>query len=154
MFIGMDPPKHDRIKAPFQRGFTPKAIGQHEEKILAVTTQVLESLEARDTCDLVDDVAQPVVARVIGSFMGLDCEDDIPWATAINSILGFGDPDLNPKGPEQLVAEDVPLMFERCMALVAERRANPTDDLLSTVIFAEVDGDRLSDDEIVLGSYC
>lgn len=45
-------------------------------------------------------------------------------------------------------------MFERCMALVAERRANPTDDLLSTVIFAEVDGDRLSDDEIVLGSYC
>ncbi|WP_249009746.1 cytochrome P450 [Conexibacter sp. DBS9H8] len=151
MFIGMDPPKHDRIKALFQRGFTPKAIARHEEKILEITTRVLDTVADRETCDLVSDVAQPVVARVIGSFMGLSPEDDIPWATAINTLLGFGDPDLNPKGIEQLVAEDVPMLFERCMTLVAERRANPTDDLLSTLIFAEVDGDQLTDVEIFAG---
>jgi cholest-4-en-3-one 26-monooxygenase len=151
MFIGMDPPKHDRIKALFQRGFTPKAIARHEDAIMDITTRVLDEIAGRETCDLVNDVAQPVVARVIGSFMGLDPEDDIPWATAINAILGFGDPDLNPKGLEQLVAEDVPAMFEKCMALVAERRANPTDDLLSTLIFAEIDGDRLTDEEIFAG---
>jgi len=151
MFIGMDPPKHDRIKALFQRGFTPKAIDQHEDAIRAIVDRVLDGVEAREECDLVNDVAQPVVARVIGSFMGLDPEDDMPWATAINTILGFGDPDLNPKGLEQLVAEDVPEMFQKCMALVAERRANPTDDLLSTLIFAEIDGDRLTDEEIFSG---
>jgi cholest-4-en-3-one 26-monooxygenase len=151
MFIGMYPPKHDRIKALFQRGFTPKAIAQHEDTILDITTGVLDSIESCETCDLVSDVAQPVVARVIGSFMGLDPEDDIPWATAINTILGFGDPDLNPKGLEQLVAEDVPAMFQKCMALVADRRANPTDDLLSTLVFAEIDGDRLTDEEIFAG---
>ncbi len=76
MFIGMDPPKHDRIKALFQRGFTPKRIAEHEDAIRAITRDVLDRLEGRETCDLVEDVAQPVVARVIGSFMGLSPEDD------------------------------------------------------------------------------
>ena len=71
MFIGMDPPKHDRIKALFQRGFTPKRIADHEERIRAITCEVLDRLEGRESCDLVSDVAQPVVSRVISSFMGL-----------------------------------------------------------------------------------
>ena len=71
MFIGMDPPKHDRIKALFQRGFTPKRIAEHEDEIRAITRDVLDKLDGRETCDLVTDVAQPVVSRVIGSFMGL-----------------------------------------------------------------------------------
>ena len=87
MFIGMDPPKHDRLKALFQRGFTPKRIAEHEDAIRAITIDVLERLEgppARETCDLVSDVAQPVVARVIGSFMGLAPEDDqAPAASAL-----------------------------------------------------------------------
>lgn len=151
MFIGMDPPMHDRIKALFQRAFTPKAIAAHEPKILEITDEVMSRLEGRETCDLVSDVAQPVVARVIGTFVGLDPEDDIPWATAINTLLGFGDPELNPKGLEQLMAEDVPQMLEKCLKLIAARRENPTDDMLSTLIFAELDGDTLTDYEIFAG---
>ena len=98
MFIGMDPPKHDRLKALFQRGFTPKRIAEHEDAIRAITRDVLDRLEGRETCDLVDDVAQPVVARVIGSFMGLPPEDDVVWARLMNTILGAGDPDVNPEG--------------------------------------------------------
>ena len=88
MFIGMDPPKHDRIKALFQRGFTPKRIAEHEEAIRAITRDVLDALEGRETCDLVEEVAQPVVARVIASFMGLPEGDDVVWARLMNSILG------------------------------------------------------------------
>ena len=62
MFIGMDPPKHDRIKALFQRGFTPKRIAEHEPAIREITIGVLDRLEGRDTCDLVTDVARPVVS--------------------------------------------------------------------------------------------
>ncbi|MEI2700872.1 MAG: cytochrome P450 [Baekduia sp.] len=151
MFIGMDPPKHDRIKALFQRAFTPKAIAQHEGAIREITDRVMTGLQGRETCDLVTEVAQPVVARVIGSFMGLDPEDDRPWAESINTLLGFGDPDLNPKGLEQLVAEDIPPMYEKCMKLVADRRAHPTEDMLSVLVFAEIDGDTLTDDEIFAG---
>src|SRR5919106_1947521 len=81
MFIGMDPPKHDRLKMLFQRGFTPKRIAEHTDEIRAITTSVLDRLEGRETCDLVPDVAQPVVSRVIGSFMGIPEEDDAAWAT-------------------------------------------------------------------------
>src|SRR4051812_36925250 len=67
MFIGMDPPKHDRLKALFQRGFTPKRIAEHADEIRAITREVLDRVDGRETIDLVNDVAQPVVARVIGS---------------------------------------------------------------------------------------
>ena len=125
MFIGMDPPKHDRLKALFQRGFTPKRIAEHEDEIRSITTGVLDGLDGRATCDLVTDVAQPVVSRVIGSFMGIPPEDDEPWAVLMNSLLAFGDPDLNPKGPESIMQEEIPQIFERCRVLIAERRENP-----------------------------
>ncbi len=91
MFIGMDPPKHDRLKALFQAGFTPKRIAAHEQDIRAITTRVLDRLQGREECDLVLDVAQPVVSRVIGSFMGIPEEDDAIWARLMNSTLSGDD---------------------------------------------------------------
>ena len=76
MFIGMDPPRHDRLKMLFQAGFTPKRIAAHEPAIRGIVVDVLDRLEGRDRCDLVTEVAQPVVSRVIGSFMGIPPEDD------------------------------------------------------------------------------
>ena len=153
MFIGMDPPKHDRIKALFQRGFTPKRIAEHEDAIRAIVTEVLDGLEGREECDLVDDVAQPVVARVIGSFMGLPPEDDAIWANLMNTILGAGDPDRTPEGTETVMEREVPEVFRRCSELIADRRAHPTDDLTSVLVHAEVDGEKLEEHEIVMGFF-
>jgi len=151
MFIGMDPPKHDRLKALFQRGFTPKRIAEHEDAIRAITVEVLDQLEGRESCDLVTDVAQPVVSRVIGSFMGLPPEDDEAWAALMNTIVTAGDPDATPEGTQVVMEQLVPQVFERCGALIAERRANPTDDLTSVLVHAEIDGERLEDHEMVMG---
>jgi cytochrome P450 len=151
MFIGMDPPKHDRLKALFQRGFTPKRIAEHEDAIRAIAVGVLDRLEGRETCDLVNDVAQPVVARVIGSFMGLDPEDDAVWARLMNAIVGAGDPDATPDGAGSVMENEIPEVFERCGSLIAERRQAPTDDLTSVLVHAELDGERLEDHEIVMG---
>src|SRR4051794_18282250 len=153
MFIGMDPPKHDRLKALFQRGFTPRRIAEHEEEIRAIACRALDRLEGRDTCDLVTDVAQPVVSRVIGSFMGIAPEDDEVWARLMNTTLGAGDPDLNPEGVETVMQRDVPEIFERCRKLIEERRANPTDDLTSVLVHAELDGHGLEEHEIVMGFF-
>ena len=153
MFIGMDPPKHDRVKALFQRGFTPKRIAEHEDEIRAITRDVLDQLEGRETCDLVTDVAQPVVSRVIGSFMGLPPGDDIVWADLMNTIIGANDPDVNPEGVTTVMERDVPEVFRRCGELIADRRANPTDDLTSLLVHAEVDGERLEEHEIVMGFF-
>jgi cytochrome P450 len=153
MFIGMDPPKHDRLKALFQAGFTPRRIADHEQRIREITLEVLGRLEGREHADLVSDVAQPVVARVIGSFMGISEEEDEIWAKLMNSVLGAMDPDLNPGGVEGAVEKDVPEIFERCQSLIAERRERPTDDLTSVLVNAEVDGSRLEEHEIVMGFF-
>jgi cholest-4-en-3-one 26-monooxygenase len=153
MFIGMDPPKHDRLKALFQAGFTPRRIAAHEDAIRAIVVRVLDRLEGREGCDLVTEVAQPVVARVIGSFMGIPEEDDAIWAKLMTSTLGAGDPDLNPNGFEGAVEKDVPEIFERCRVLIAERQARPTDDLTSVLVHAEVDGEKLEEHEIVMGFF-
>jgi cholest-4-en-3-one 26-monooxygenase len=154
MFIGMDPPKHDRLKALFQRGFTPKRIADHEESIRAITVGVLDGLEGASGCDLVVDVAQPVVSRVIGSFMGISPDDDEIWARLMNEMLGAGDPDLNPDGVSAVMERDVPELFARCQRLIAERREHPTDDdLTSVLVHAEIDGQRLEEHEIVMGFF-
>jgi cytochrome P450 len=153
MFIGMDPPKHDRIKQLFQAGFTPKRIADHTDAIRAIVVDVLDRVDGRETCDLVNDVAQPVVSRVIGSFMGIPPEDDAVWANLMNSTLGAGDPDLNPGGIPSVLAKEIPEIFERCRLLIAERRENPTDDLTSVLVHAEIDGEKLEEHEIVMGFF-
>jgi cytochrome P450 len=153
MFIGMDPPKHDRLKMLFQAGFTPKRIAAHEPAIREIVREVLARLDGRSECDLVTEVAQPAVSRVIGSFMGIPPEDDEVWATLMNSTLGASDPDLNPLGIESIVSHDLPEIFARCQRMIAARREQPTDDLTSVLVHAEVDGERLQEHEIVMGFF-
>jgi cholest-4-en-3-one 26-monooxygenase len=153
MFIGMDPPRHDRLKMLFQAGFTPRRIAAHEPAIRAIVTGVLDGLGGREQCDLVTDVAQPVVSRVIGSFMGVPPADDAEWARLMNSALAVGDPDMSPRGVDTLLAEDIPELFRRCRALIAERRERPTDDLTSVLVHAEVEGEKLDEQEIVMGVF-
>jgi cholest-4-en-3-one 26-monooxygenase len=155
MFIGMDPPKHDRIKALFQAGFTPKRIAAHEDEIRAIVVRVLDRLDGRETCDLVTDVAQPAVSRVIGSFMGIPEEDDPAWAELMNMALAASDPDYSVSidNVEETIQAAIQQIFARCSKMIAERRENPTDDLTSVLIHAEIDGEMLEEHEIVMGFF-
>jgi cholest-4-en-3-one 26-monooxygenase len=71
----------------------------------------------------------------------------------MNSTLGASDPDLSPGGVEAAIERDVPEIFERCNKLIAARREQPTDDLLSVLVHAEIDGERLEEHEIVMGFF-
>ncbi len=85
--------------------------------------------------------------------MGIPPEDDESWANLINAMMGAGDPDLNPEGPEIVMQREIPQLFERCQALVDKRRETPTDDLTSVLTHAEIDGAKLEDHEIVMGFF-
>ncbi|MEI7889813.1 MAG: cytochrome P450, partial [Actinomycetes bacterium] len=153
MFIAMDPPKHDRLKALFQRGFTPKRIAMHEDEIRQIVRDELDKLDGKETCDVVHDIAQPVVARVICGFMGIADEDVLIWSDLINTILAANDLDVNPEGLQSIMERDMPIVFEKAQALVNARRENPTDDLTSVLAHAEVDGEKLEDHEIIMGFF-
>jgi len=150
MFIAMDPPRHDRIKALFQHGFTPKRIAQHGPAIRAIVTRVLDGLDGREEIEIVSEIATPVVSRVIGSFVGTAEEDDYGWSQFALRAMAFGDEELQPGGLAT-VMEQVHKVFEDGGKLVAERRRNPTDDLTSVLVTAQVDGEGLSDEEIIMG---
>jgi cytochrome P450 len=147
--ISMDPPRHDRLKALFQRGFTPKRIAEHSDRIRAIVNRVLDRVADRGECDLVHDVAGPVVSRVIGSFMGTPEEDDKRHMEDTNIALGFGDTDLRPT--EEAMVEMMRRAWDETMEYIASRRADPQDDLISVLVHAEVDGERLTDSEIFMG---
>jgi cytochrome P450 len=148
--ISMDPPRHDRIKALFQRGFTPKRIAEHEERIRGIVNDKLDLVCDRGECDLVTEVAGPVVSRVIGSLIGSDPADDQRHLEETNMVLGFGDDELRPT--EEAVIEMMSRNWDETMEIVAERRANPgQDDLIDVLVHSEVDGEKLSDAEIFMG---
>ena len=153
MFIGMDPPRHDRIKTLFQAGFTPRRIAGHEDAIRTIVRARLDALAGRERCDLVADFAQPVVSRVIGSFMGTPPEDDAIWARIMNSSLSVGDDTVSPGGVDGLINEDIPEVFRRVGEMIATRREHPTDDLTSVLVHAEIEGQTLSEPEIVMGFF-
>src|SRR6202012_6138664 len=102
--------------------FTPKRIAAHEDEIREITVRGLDRLDGRDHCDLVTDVAQPLVSRVIGSFMGVPEEDDAIWAKLMNVSLAAGDPDLAPEWMESIMANEIPEIFRRCTELIAALR--------------------------------
>jgi cytochrome P450 len=151
MFVAMDPPKHDRIKALFQAGFTPRRIADHEQDIRALVVETLDALDGREECDLVAELAVPVVSRVMGRFLGTTPEEDEVWLRLTTAMLGAANPDVNPEGPQTVMERDIPELFARCAKLIAERREQPRDDLTSVLVHAEIDGERLEEGEIIMG---
>ena len=148
--LGLDPPRHDRLKALFQRGFTPKRIAEHEHTIREIAHGVLDGVCDQEVVELVYDVGAPIVGRVIGSFLGTPREDDATWAAIVNQIAAIGDEQAQPDGAESIEAAITDLIG-RVMALAADRREHPTDDLTSVLVHAEVDGERLTDLEVAMG---
>jgi cytochrome P450 len=146
-FIAMDPPEHDRMKALFQRGMTPKRVEDHADAIRAATTHAIDAIIERGEGDLMGDISSPVTARVIGSLLGTPPEDDgrlVDWA---NRGLGFeGDTDLRQQWGDGLSAVEEAAVY--IAPLIAERRSNPTPDLLSALAHSDVDGDKLNDLEL------
>jgi cholest-4-en-3-one 26-monooxygenase len=85
--------------------------------------------------------------------MGIPPQDDAVWASLMNTTLAAGDPDLNPEGIASILSKDIPEIFARCGAMIAQRRQHPTDDLTSLLVHAEIDGQKLEEHEIVMGFF-
>ena len=153
MFIGMDPPKHDRVKALFQAGFTPKRIAAHEDEIRRIVSR--RARPARGPRDLRPRHRRRPGRRLAGDrqLHGDPARGRRDVGGADERALGASDPDLNPDGVEGAVEKTLPEIFERCNTLIAERRENPTDDLTSVLVHAEVEGEKLEDHEIVMGFF-
>ena len=144
--ISMDPPRHSRLKKIVGKAFTPGAVAHHEDAVRQIVTAVLDRVVDRERFDLVADVARPIPARVIGSLLGTAPEDDERLVHWTNVFTAFEDPEVRKQysDTETVFGEIV----EYCNAEMAKRRETPTDDLVSWMMNAEVEGEHLEDFEI------
>jgi cytochrome P450 len=146
--ISMDPPRHDRLKALVTKVFTPDRVAEHEGHISQIISDVLDRVADRDRFDLVADVARPIPARVIGSMLGTPPEDDPTLVHWTNVFTAFEDPAIREQWTDtQAIFTEI---IEYVNAQIAERKAAPREDLVTALMNAEVDGEKLNDAEIAL----
>jgi hypothetical protein len=145
-FLALDPPKHTRMRSLVGKGFTPTKVSAMEDRIREITLQhLLPALEA-GTFDFIEDFAGKVPMDVISELVGVPAADRAELRRMADLVLHRDDGvyDVPPEGMEASLA-----LIGYYQEMVDERRKVRTDDLTSALIDADIDGDRLSDDEIV-----
>lgn len=150
--ISMDDPKHFRLRSIVSKGFTPKHITAVEEQVKAKATELVDRMIAEHpdrTADFVESFAGPLPLEIICSMMGIPSSDTQQIFEWTNVILGIGDPEFG--GTYDKLIEVALAMFAYAQALGEDRRANPTDDITSAMMAAEVDGESLTAQEF--GSF-
>jgi cytochrome P450 len=144
-----DPPKHTRLRALMNTAFTTRAVERLRPRIEAIVEGLLAAVRERGTMDVIRDFAYPLPITVIAEMIGVAPEDREPfkaWSDELAQFIGsaLGQPDKYERAARSLGA-----MADYFRRMIAARRAQPRDDLVSALIAAEERGDVLSEDELV-----
>ncbi len=143
--ISADPPRHRRLRALVTQVFTPSAVARLEPRIVSLVDELLDTVIARgdQKMDVIDDLAYPLPVIVIAEMLGVPSADRAQfkqWSDAV--VTGSAAAGMSGRDPQRE-------MSKYFMRLVEARRQEPRDDLISDLIAAEIDGERLSQNEIL-----
>ncbi|MDT5022041.1 MAG: hypothetical protein QOI33_2565 [Mycobacterium sp.] len=149
-FLAMDPPRHTFLRKLVSSAFTPRQIRRIEESIQGNAKTIVEELkDAGSGTDFVERCAKELPIRTLSDMVGIPEEERQKVAHAADAMVSWADPVyLNGRQPLEVLFEAQMYIHQVAFGLAAERRATPGDDLLSALVNAEVDGDRLSDADI------
>jgi cytochrome P450 len=151
-FVRMDPPQHRKLRTLVSQAFTPRVVAGLEPRIAALTTELLD--RAGDRFDLIDALAYPLPVIVIAELLGIPTSDQGLFRSWADVLLSQ---EIDPEqavgaASERAVAAVAPTMREMNVYFldhIRSRRKSPSTDLTSKLVEAEVDGQRLADEEIV-----
>lgn len=142
LMLNQDPPRHTKLRKLVNRGFTPRQIDALEPRIRARVVSILDAAAARDTFDLVTDVAVEVPLQVIAELVGVPEEERHQVFAWTERMMSIDDPEMGGSITDARAA--ITEMFAYADRLAAERADGDGADLLSVLLRAEVDGDRLT----------
>jgi cholest-4-en-3-one 26-monooxygenase len=146
--LNMDPPKHERYRRLVSRGFTPRMIRILVEDIERRAARVIDDVSERGEVEFVEEIAAQVPVQIICEMIGLEKNQWQRMFELSNQLVGGrNDPEYqSAEGPDAAAME----VYMLCDAVAADRRANPRDDIMTALVNAEVDGERLTDAELNL----
>jgi cytochrome P450 len=145
--LRMDPPRHRQLRNLVSQAFTPRMVAQMEPRILEITNGLLDLVAANGEMDAIRDLAYPLPVTVIAELLGIPVElreDFKRWSDA----LVAGD-ERTTQEEQYALRQEVAGLFGYFSQVLAERRAHPQADLVSALLTAEVDGEHLSDLELL-----
>jgi hypothetical protein len=145
-FLAMDPPRHDRLRALVSRGFTPRRVLALEPRIRALSIAYLDAFAERGACDFIRDFAGKLPMDVVSELLGVPEADRAQLRTWADLVVH------REEGVRSLppaAAESALRMLHYFTEMLADRKRQTRDDLTGALLEAEIDGDRLSDREII-----
>src|SRR5690349_7175951 len=146
--LWLEPPEHTRMRKLVAAAFTPRSVEALREPARALARELLEPLAESGRMELLYDYAQPYSIAVICRMLGVPLDrqrDLLDWSHRMVKMYEFDVPEENAVAANRAAGE----FQEYVRALIAERRTQPREDMVSALVEARVDGERLSDDEIV-----
>jgi cytochrome P450 len=145
MMITMDPPRHTALRQLVNKGFTPRRVAKLNERIADMARDLVDRVIEKGLCDFVNDVAGALPSYVIAELLGIPLEDGYRLYE-LTEIMNSGVPgDHNPRATEAAAQ-----MFAYAGELATRKRAQPGDDIATSLLHAEVDGQRLTDMEFIM----
>jgi cytochrome P450 len=145
LLITTDRPRHTQLRALVSRAFTPRRIAHLEARIRAIARSLLDDVKGRREFDLVREFSGPLPTIVIAELLGVPAEDQEWFKEKSTAVAQF-----DPTAPRDDTAIGPAIELGRYLAeVLAQRRREPRDDLLSALLAAEIDGQRLSEVELI-----
>jgi cytochrome P450 len=138
--IGLDPPRHTRLRTLVSYAFTPRTVARLEPRIHSIVQTLLDQVQGQGTMDVINDVAHPLPSLVIAELLGVPPEDRDQFRSWSDAYLEF----VTPAALQGV--HDLTAYFTK---LLEQRRQSPRDDLMSALLTASIDGEQLSQQEIV-----
>lgn len=153
--VQMDPPEHRKLRTLVSHAFTPKVVADLEPRIAGLTTELLDAVDGQDRMELVADLAYPLPVIVIAELLGVPSSDRNLFKQWVDKMLANSEQfSLGERSEAQERALQVSLEQNKHLTdylgeHADERRSHPREDLLTKLVEAEVDGQRLSQMEVV-----
>ncbi|MCB1534249.1 MAG: cytochrome P450 [Rhodoblastus sp.] len=142
-----DPPRHDRLRGLIQKAFMKRNLEALADPIREIAAAAAAPLAGEKQFDFIEDFSSKFTVRVLFAALGLPMGDERTVRDKA-VLMVQTDPKTRAKGPEHIAASD--WMRDYAAGVIAERRANPQNDLISHFSMAEIDGDRLDEREVLL----
>ncbi|HUX91303.1 MAG TPA: cytochrome P450 [Gallionellaceae bacterium] len=142
-----DPPRHDRLRGLIQQAFMKRNMESMAEPIRNIARQCAADLQGKKQFEFIGDFSSKFTVRVLFAVLGLPLGDEQTVRDKAVMMVQ-SDAKTRAKGPEHIAAYN--WMQEYAAKVIAERRANPTNDLISQFSMAEIDGDKLDEREVLL----
>lgn len=142
--IFTDPPRHRQLRKLINAGFTRRQVSVLEPKIREIVRGILDGIQPGSTHEFAEQIAAPLPTRLIAELIGAPPDDWEQFRAWSDAATGTADPEIE---LDTFVA--MGQLYEYFQKLIAARRTEPRDDMLSVLIGAEIDGERLTDDDLL-----